>query len=276
MPFHPLTATDSTTVEPDWHLSESDLTHPQANLPAWRVTRRTLRGGRRDGVEVLTLDNGNLAVEIVPTRGMGIHRATFGLDRLGWDSPVRDGPVHPKFIRLEDRGGLGWLDGFDELMVRCGLAHNGPPFETFDPPDGDAAARRTMHPLHGRIANTPAFAVGVEINEGPDRTITVVGEVAESTLFHPQLYLKTEISTRPGTNQITVRDTITNRSDQPGAFQLLYHWNLGPPTSALARPSTPRSPRCPPATPAPPRGLPNSPPTARPRSDSPSKPTSPT
>ena len=232
MPFYPLTSADGSPDEARFSLAEADLPHPRPGMPAWRVSGRKLRGGRRDGVEVVTLDNGKLAVEIVPTRGMGIHRGRLGPDRLGWDSPVRDGPVNPRFVRLEDRGGLGWLDGFDELMVRCGLAHNGPPFETFDPPDGGATARRTMHPLHGRIANTPAFAVGVEIDDdedGTDRTITVVGEVAEAALFHPQLHLRTEISTRPGSNRLTVRDTITNRSDQPGAFQLLYHWNFGPP-----------------------------------------------
>ena len=26
-----------------------------------------------------------------------------------------------------DPGGLGWLEGFDELFVRCGLDSNGPP-----------------------------------------------------------------------------------------------------------------------------------------------------
>ena len=251
MLYHPLTSADGTPDEADWHLAEADLARPQAGMPAWRVSRRKLRGGRRDGVEVVTLNNGNLAVDIVPTRGMGIHRGTCGQDRLGWDSPVRDGPVNPRFIRLEDRGGLGWLDGFDELMVRCGLAHNGPPFETFDPPDGGATARRTMHPLHGRIANTPASVVGVEIDDGADRTITVIGEVAESSLFHPQLHLRTEISTRPGSNRLTVRDTITNRSDQPGAFQLLYHWNFGPPYlgdgstfhAPIAETVSPRPPR---------------------------------
>ena len=37
------------------------------------------------------------------------------------------GPVHPKFVDLSVRGGLGWLTGFDEWLCRCGLAWNGPP-----------------------------------------------------------------------------------------------------------------------------------------------------
>ncbi len=119
----------------------------------------------------ITLDNGALGVEILPTRGMSLWRGSFRGNRLGWDSPVRDGPVHPSFVRLEERGGLGWLDGFDEWMVRCGLAHNGAPFELFDPPSRDPAApppRRTIHPLHGRIGNIPAHFVAVHVEgKGP-------------------------------------------------------------------------------------------------------------
>lgn len=237
MPFYHLTTTDGFHTD-SFHLDESALpnsTQDPAQMAAlgqlWQVDRRTLRGGRADGVDLIRLDNGSLVVEIVPTRGMGLWRGLFRGNRLGWDSPVRDGPIHPKFVRLEDRGGLGWLDGFDELMVRCGLAHNGPPFETFDPPTGGLTARRTMHPLHGRIANTPAFQVGVRLDDGDgsDRTITVEGWTAESTLFHPQLHIHTEITTTPGSNRLTVHDVIHNRSDRAGEFQLLYHWNFGPP-----------------------------------------------
>ena len=45
---------------------------------------------------------------------------------LGWKSPVH-GPVHPNFVPLNEPSGLGWLDGFDELFVRCGLESNGAP-----------------------------------------------------------------------------------------------------------------------------------------------------
>ena len=35
--------------------------------------------------------------------------------------------MHPAFVNLESRGQLGWLDGFNEWLCRCGLAFNGPP-----------------------------------------------------------------------------------------------------------------------------------------------------
>ena len=67
---------------------------------------------------------------VLPTRGMGIWRVTAagrsGTADVGWKSPVR-GPVHPAFVDLGEPSGLGWLDGFDEFFVRCGLESNGAP-----------------------------------------------------------------------------------------------------------------------------------------------------
>ena len=182
---------------------------------AWSVTRRTLRGGRRDGVDLIVLDNGALSMAIIPTRGMGLWRGAFQGDALGWASPIRDGPIHPAFVHLADRGGLGWLDGFDELMVRCGLVNNGAPYEG--------------HGLHGRVANLPAHHVSVHVDDAPPHAITVEGRVAESTLFFTQVEMTTKITTEPGSNRLVVRDEFVNRSDSPGSFQILYHWNFGPP-----------------------------------------------
>ena len=137
--------------------------------------------------------------------------------------------MNPAFVNLADRGGLGWLDGFDELMVRCGLDNNGAPFEVTHPnPDG-SVARHQVHGLHGRIANIPAHHVSVHVEDAPPHAITVEGKVAESTLFHPQLELATRITTEPGSNRLVVVDEVANRSDSPGSLQLLYHWNFGPP-----------------------------------------------
>ncbi|NOY28743.1 MAG: DUF4432 family protein [Planctomycetes bacterium] len=105
-----------------------------------------------DGVQVIEVDTGRMRLSILPTRGMGIWRAELpDGERLGWKSPVH-GPVHPKFVPLTDPSGLGWLDGFDELVVRCGLESNGGP--AFDEENG-----RLVYPLHGRIANRPAHHV---------------------------------------------------------------------------------------------------------------------
>jgi hypothetical protein len=94
----------------------------------WQVRKRTLRGGLRDGVDLIEVDNGALSFSVLPTRGMGLWRGDYRGNALGWRSPV-SGPVHPKFVHPSDRGGIGWLAGFDELLCRCGLASNGPPGE---------------------------------------------------------------------------------------------------------------------------------------------------
>ena len=96
----------------------------------WSIRKRVLRGGLRDGVDVIEVHNGALSYAVLPTRGMGLWRGEYHGNYLGWRSPIH-GPVHPKLVNLNDRGGLGWLGGFDEWLCRCGLASNpwlvGPP-----------------------------------------------------------------------------------------------------------------------------------------------------
>jgi hypothetical protein len=185
----------------------------------WSVRVQRLEGGRRQGVELIEVDTGLLRFDVLPTRGMGIWQAHCGGHRIGWRSPVQDGPVHPSLVPLEAWGGLGWLEGFDELFARCGLEWNGPPYR-----DGD----RT-YSLHGRIANIPAHDVALEFDDKPPYAITIEGIVDETRLFGAQLEMRSRISAVPGTTRLTVRDQITNRKSQPSGFQLLNHWNLGPP-----------------------------------------------
>jgi hypothetical protein len=215
----------------------------------WSVTKRTLRGGRRDGVDLIEVNNGSLSFAVLPTRGMGIWKGHCQGDRLGWDSPVRDGPVHPGFVNLMNGGGLGWLEGFDELLVRCGLENNGAPYEvkTINP---DGSERHTIFGLHGKIANLPASFVAVNIETDPVERITITGHVDEGRLFSGQVRMATSITTTPGSNRLLVRDQFLNRGDLPAEIQVLYHWNFGPPYleagASLVAPLTmvvPRDPR---------------------------------
>lgn len=192
------------------------------------VRKRRLRGGRRDGVDLIQVDNGALSFSVIPTRGMGLWKGSYEGNRLGWDSPVTDGPVNPAFVNLSGLGGLGWLDGFDELLARCGLAWSGAPFEVKAPrPDGTES--NTTYGLHGKIANIPASYVAIHIDEEPPHAIVVEGHVEEAHLFGPQVRMITRISTAPGSNRLDVRDEFVNLKDQPVDMQVLYHWNFGPP-----------------------------------------------
>ena len=217
MPSHILTDVARDLWVERFSLRSGDLdqhaTHP------WSVTKRVLRGGRRDGVDLIEVDNGALSFSIVPTRGMGLWKGQYQGDRLGWDSPVHDGPVHPAFVNLMNWGGLGWLEGFDEVLARCGLENNGGPYQ-----EGPATFG-----LHGKIANLPASFVAVHVADDGTGEIAVEGQVEESKLFSPQIRMTTRISTTPGSNRIVVRDEFLNRKDAPGEMQILYHWNFGPP-----------------------------------------------
>jgi hypothetical protein len=194
----------------------------------WSLSKRRLHGGRRDGVDLIVVDNGALRFAVVPTRGMGLWKGFYDGNYLGWESPVTDGPVHPALVNLSAAGGLGWLEGFDELMARCGLENNGAPFEERTP-NADGTESRTSFGLHGRIANIPASFVAVHVAPDPPHEITVEGHIDEVRLFGPQLRLETRYMTVPGSNRLTVRDEVVNLKDQPAEFQLLYHWNFGPP-----------------------------------------------
>lgn len=211
----------------------------------WSLHKRRLHGGRRDGVDLVVVDNGALRFSVLPTRGMGLWKGFYQGSFLGWESPVTDGPVHPALVNLATSGGLGWLEGFDELMARCGLENNGAPFELRTPnPDGTES--RVAFGLHGRIANIPASYVAVHVDPEPPHEITIEGHVEEVRLFGPQFRLETRYRTIPGSNRLTVRDEVVNLKDQSAEFQLLYHWNFGPPfLNEGARFSAPIRAMCP-------------------------------
>jgi hypothetical protein len=194
----------------------------------WSIRKQRLRGGRREGVDVIVVDNGALRFSIVPTRGMGIWKGWHEGNRLGWDSPVTDGPVNPSLVNLAATGGLGWLDGFDELLARCGLENNGAPFEVKSR-SADGSEIHTTFGLHGKIANIPASYVAVHVDADAPHQIMIEGHVVESRLFGAQIRMETRITTVPGSNSLVVSDEFVNLREQPVEMQLLYHWNFGPP-----------------------------------------------
>ena len=207
-----------TDVERDIHIDELQL-GPREVGDGCAVRKRTLRGGLRDGVEVVEVDNGVLKFTVLPTRGMGLWRAAVGEMQVGWQAPVK-GPVHPSFVPLFEPSGIGWLNGFDELLCRCGLESNGAP--EFSPHG------HLVHPLHGRIANLPAHKLEV-IYDPAQRELSVTGVVDESRLFGNKLRLRSTIRTRAGESSLTITDEVTNIAGIPSELELLYHVNFGPP-----------------------------------------------
>ncbi|QDV66300.1 aldose 1-epimerase family protein [Crateriforma conspicua] len=176
-------------------------------------------GGRSDGVEIVEIDTGAAIVRVLPSRGMGIWEIEVGGTRFGWRSPV-EGPVHPEHVPVFDPSGLGWLEGFDELVARCGLESNGAPQHN--------DAGHLVYPLHGRIANLPADSLSIEFDEASGR-LDLIGEMLESRLFFKRFRLRTRIRMHAGSTRVDLLDDVTNELDKAATAQMLYHINVGPP-----------------------------------------------
>jgi hypothetical protein len=184
----------------------------------WSVTKTILHGGRQEGVDCIFVNNGRLQFSVIPTRGFLVWEASLGPLRLGWDSPVRE-VVHPYYVNLTENGGFGWLEGFGEMVSRCGL-------ESIGAPSTDGGI---LLPLHGRINYLPASRVTVEVAAEPSPTIRLRGEVVESRMFGARLRLTAEIETQIDSNELILRDVIANEGGAEREFQYLYHANFGPP-----------------------------------------------
>jgi hypothetical protein len=211
----------------DWGITSHELGLKPA--APFSVVQRILHGGRQEGVTVIDIDNGAMRISVVPTRGMNVLEAVAGNLRLGWDSPV-DELVHPAFINLMESGGLGWLQGFNEMVARCG-------FQWFGAPGVDQG---TMLSLHGLASNIPATNVVLTIDEQPPYAIRLRGELKEQAFKLLNFHIGTELSTQAGSHSFSLHDTLTNKGDYAKEYSVLYHSNFGPPLlEAEARCSLP-------------------------------------
>ncbi len=193
----------------------------------WSIRKRTLRGGLRDGIDLIEVHNGALSYSVLPTRGMGLWRGDYRgtAPRLEGAAP-RAGPsqvrqrLRPRRPRLAGRlrrMAVPLRPGL-QRPARRGRLHR-----------RQGRARRDPLDLHGRIANQPAHYVEVRVSLDPPYELSVIGQVEEGGLFFPHLRLTTTYTTVPGSNRLVIHDVVENRGAQPAEMQLLYHCNLGPP-----------------------------------------------
>ena len=178
---------------------------------------KQFQSGLSAGVWQLDIACGNFRVSFLPTRGMSVEEVLVGDFRFGWRSPVC-GPVHPSFVPVAEPSGLGFLDGFTELMVRCGLTNNGAP--QFGP------AGQLELPLHGRIGNLPAQCLQVRFDGS---TLEIIAEVDEIRFHFEKWRLTTLYRMTEWGTSIEVIDTVTNLAGRTQDFQMLYHFNVGEP-----------------------------------------------
>src|SRR5271166_2622756 len=207
---------DTYTAPQNWEISSQDLGLKPAK--PFSVRMRTLHGGRQEGVCIVDIDTGAMKISVVPTRGMNVLETVAGNVRIGWKSPVSE-VVNPAFIELNGRGGLGWLEGFNEMVVRCGYEWVGHP----------GMDKGVLLPLHGLAANIPASKVVLSIDEEPPYTIRLKGELKEQAFKLVNFVIATELSTEPGAQHFSIHDTLNINGDYPKEYEALYHSNFGPP-----------------------------------------------
>jgi outer membrane protein OmpA-like peptidoglycan-associated protein len=200
----------------NWRITSQDL-GLKPDKP-FSVGMRILHGGRQEGVSIVDIDTGAMRISVVPTRGMNVLETVSGDVRIGWRSPVSE-VVNPAFIELNGRGGLGWLEGFNEMVTRCGYEWVGHP----------GMDKGVMLPLHGLAANIPASKVVLSIDEEPPYTIRLKGDLKEQAFKLVNFVIATELSTEAGAQQFSLHDTLTNQGDYPKEYEALYHSNFGPP-----------------------------------------------
>ncbi len=199
----------------EWSVSSGEL--GLTGTP-FEIAKRTLAGGRQQGSALIVIRAGRLTVTVIPTRGMSVYKASLDGVEFGWASPVEE-IVHPSFMRLSERGGLGWLEGFNELMVRCGYEWSGHPAV-----EGDKA-----YTLHGRAGNTPASAVEVRIAREAPHRIAVRGLLVEKAFNAIDFETWTELAITPGETRFALEDRLVNRGDYARPYEIIYHTNIGRP-----------------------------------------------
>ncbi len=211
-----LTDAESSTEQGNWHISSEQLKSGGENFS---IEQKVLHGGKQEGSKVITITSKNgLTIALSPTRGMGLLHVNGHGVRLGWDSPV-DEVVNPAYINLESRNGVGWLEGFNEMMVRCGFEWTGHPVTK----DG------VIYTLHGKAENTPASKVEVIVDDKAPHEIRVRGLLKENTFKKAKLETWTELRYVPGSDSFTIHDVLTNQSDYAHDYQIIYHSNFSTP-----------------------------------------------
>jgi hypothetical protein len=82
--------------------------------------------------------------------------------------------------------------------------------------------------LHGRISNIPANQVIYRTFwQGEDYILEISGEMRQGALFGENIVLQRSISTKLGSNQIVIKDVVTNEGYQSSPHMILYHFNIG-------------------------------------------------
>ena len=186
------------------------------------VRQYEFTSGKAKGVEALEINTGSgFSFTVLPGRGMDIAWTNYRGLPLSYMS--KTGVVSPSYY---ESTGMNWLHNFFAgALTTCGLLHVGGPEKVMHPVIGERE-----YGLHGRICNCAAEQVSVfeDFVDG-EYVIKVSGLMKEGILHGESLTLRREITTKFGSSEFKIRDTVTNRDANPVNTKILYHINFGYP-----------------------------------------------
>lgn len=193
-------------------ISRSTLQAHSVDMRQFIDCRESVLSGGRRLIDVY--NSSGLTFTLLPDRGLDIWTAQYRGMPLTWisaGSPHR--PDH----------GSPWLRQFNGgLLTTCGLQHSGPPEV-----DDETGEERDVH---GHYTRLPADVLRRRGRwDGETYVMELEGRVAQSRLFGEQLVLERTYRITLGEPALEIVDVITNLSDVPAPFMLLYHINLGYP-----------------------------------------------
>lgn len=173
----------------------------------------TLHGGRGEGMNFLYVRNGRgLEAWVSLNRAGDLSRVSYKGKNLCFFSPC--GYVAPQYY---DKDGVGFLKSFTAgFVTTCGLTAVGSPCVD----EGEEL------PLHGTVSHIPAT---VCVNDETEEGLTLVLKLTDAVIFGRKLELRREYFFSYKSDEIALRDTVTNLGDTTSPYMVMYHCNMGYP-----------------------------------------------
>lgn len=198
---------------------------------SWKITKRTYQPKNGPLVSLVSIDNGRIRVDVIPSRGMSllaVYDSKSGARILGWDSRAKDSEEQNFAKFAQRRGFRGPRSGFNECLTRCGVRFDGHPgvdefhAEAIEEPAADSS-------LHGRLSQIPATVVELTIEDNPVSRVRLYGMISPGGFAGPYLRLASELVIEAGSSTIELHDVIRNREETDQQYQLIYHTMFGAP-----------------------------------------------
>lgn len=165
------------------------------------VRRYVFTDGREKGINVIDCDNGKIRFLLNESKALDVMQVYHNGQNVSFLSKNA-------FMKRE----IPFLNRFEGgMLYTCGL---------------DSVGGRDGYELHGSFHNNVAEVKMVECNE---EGIIVLACVENTALFGQNLVMERKITSKIGSDEIKIEDTLINKGYKAEDYCLLYHVNVGYP-----------------------------------------------